>query len=122
MKMHERKTERKLDRDERKEQKEMVVSPSANKVRASLLITCKQLLETINLQTSYGLNKRKETKPNTQVYLFFGAMGHHALAGRSTSLSHLAMEELWLNGEDEWKRGGCGWLESQRVSRNPREA
>ena len=47
------------------------------------------------------------------LYLSFGAMGHHALAG-STSLSHLAMEELWLNGEDEWKRGGCGWLERQR--------
>ena len=45
------------------------------------------------------------------LYLSFGEMGHHALAGRSTSLSHLAMEELWLNGEDEWKRGGCGWIE-----------
>ena len=41
----------------------------------------------INLQTSYELNKRKEMKQNTQVYLFFGAMGHHALAGGSTSLS-----------------------------------
>ena len=72
-----------------------------------------------NLQTSNGLNKSKEMKQNTQVYLFFGAMGHHALAGGSTSLSHLAMEGLWLNGEDEWMRGGCGWLERQRVSRNP---
>ena len=40
-------------------------------------------------------------------------MGHHALAGRSTSLSHLVMEELWVNGEDEWKGEGCGWLERQ---------
>ena len=47
------------------------------------------------------------------LYLSFGEMGHHALAG-STSLSHSAMEELWLNGEDEWKRGGCGWIERQR--------
>ena len=31
------------------------------------------------------------------------------------SLSHSAMEEeLWLNGECEWKKGGCGWLERQR--------
>ena len=45
-----------------------------------------------NLQTRYGLNKSKEMKQNTQVYLFFGAMGHHALAGGSTSLSHSAME------------------------------
>ena len=66
------------------------------------------------LQTSYGLNKSKEMKQNTQVYLIIGAMGHHALVGRSTSLSHSAMEELWLNGEDEWKRGGCGWLEAKR--------
>ena len=48
------------------------------------------------------------------LYLSFGEMGHHALAGRSTSLSHSTMEELWLNGEYEWKRGGCGWLERQR--------
>ena len=75
-----------------------------------------------NLQTSCGLKKSKEMKQNTQVYLFFGAMDHHALAGRSTSLSHSAMEELWLNREDEWMRGGCGWLERQRVSRHPREA
>ena len=47
------------------------------------------------------------------LYLSLGEMGHHALAG-STSLSHSAMEELWLNGGDEWKRGGCGWLERQR--------
>ena len=50
----------------------------------------------------------------TILYLFFGEMGHHALARRSTSLSHSVMEELWLNVEDEWKRGGCGWLERQR--------
>ena len=72
-----------------------------------------------NLETRYGLNKSKEMKQNTQVYLFFGAMGHHALAGGSTSLSHSAMEDLWLNQEDEWKRGGCGWLERKRVSRHP---
>ena len=48
------------------------------------------------------------------LYLSFGEMGHHALAG-STSLSHSAMEELWLNREDEWKRGGCGWLERQKI-------
>ena len=48
------------------------------------------------------------------LYLSFGEMGHHALVG-STSLSHSAMEEeLWLNGECEWKRGGCGWLERKR--------
>ena len=70
--------------------------------------------ENKNLQTSYGLDKNKETKQNTHVYLLFGAMGHHALAGRSTYLSHSAMEELWLNGEDEWKGEGCGWLERQR--------
>ena len=57
----------------------------------------------------------KKTHKQIAVYLFFGAMGHHALAGGSTSLSHSAMEEeLWLNGECEWKRGGCGWLERQR--------
>ena len=71
------------------------------------------------LQTNYGLNKSKEMKQNTQLYLFFGAMGHHALAGGSTSLSHSAMEELWLNGEGEWKRGGCGWLDMERVLRHP---
>ena len=64
----------------------------------------------------------KKTHKQTMVYLFFGAMGHHALAGGSTSLSHSAMEDLWLNGEDEWMRGGCGWLERQRVSRNPQAA
>ena len=53
--------------------------------------------ENENLQTRYGLDKSKEIKQNTHVYLLFGAMGHHALAGRSTSLSLLAMEELWLN-------------------------
>ena len=71
-----------------------------------------------NLQTSYGLNKCKEMKQNTQVYLFFGAMGHHSLARGSTSLSHSAMEEIWLNGEDEWKRGDVGGLrgkESQGI-------
>ena len=35
--------------------------------------------ENENLQTSYGLDKRKEKKQNTHVYLLFGAMGHHAL-------------------------------------------
>ena len=54
--------------------------------------------ENENLQTSYALDKSKETKQNTHVYLLFGAMGHHAMAGRSASLSLLAMEELWLNG------------------------
>ena len=33
----------------------------------------------------------------------------------STFLSHSAMEEeLWLNGENEWKREGCGWLERKK--------
>ena len=42
-------------------------------------------------------------------------MGHRALARRKYFLSHLAMEEeLWLNGEGEWKGEGCGWLEKQR--------
>ena len=60
------------------------------------------------------LNYQRKHINKTRLYLSFGEMGHHALAGRSTSLSHSAMEELWLNGEDEWKRGGCGWLERQR--------
>ena len=47
------------------------------------------------------------------LYLSFGEMGHRALVG-STSLSHSTMEELWLNGRDEWKRGGFGRLERQR--------
>ena len=87
--------------------------------------TYKQLLEIKDLQNKlrnkparkYGLENNQATKKKHEqikVYLFFGAMGHHALAGRSTSLSHLAMEELWLNREDEWKRGGCGWLERKR--------
>ena len=50
------------------------------------------------------------------LYLSFGEMGHHALAG-STSLSHSAMEELWLNGWMEERV--CGWLERQRVSKHP---
>ena len=62
-------------------------------------------------KTTKLLNK---THKQIMLYLSFGEMGHHALAGRSTSLSHLEMEELWLNGEDEWKRGGCGWLERKR--------
>ena len=33
----------------------------------------------------------------TMVYLLFGVMGHHSLVGRSTSLSLLVLEELWLN-------------------------
>ena len=49
-------------------------------------------IENENLQTSYGLDKSKETKKNTHVYLLFGAMGHHALARRSTSLS---LSWLW---------------------------
>ena len=33
----------------------------------------------------------------------------------STSLSHSTMdEELWVNGENGWRREGCGWLERQR--------
>ena len=40
----------------------------------------------------------KQIHKKIMVYLLFGAMGHHALAGRSTSLSLLTMEELWLNG------------------------
>ena len=40
----------------------------------------------------------KKTHKKITVYIFFGAMGHHALVGRSASLSHLAMGELWLNG------------------------
>ena len=75
--------------------------------------------ENENLQTSYRLDKSKETKQNTHVYLLFGAMGHHALAGRGTSLSLLAMEELWLNGGMNGGEEGCGWLERQRVSRHP---
>ena len=56
----------------------------------------------------------KKTHKQIVAYLFFGAMGHHALARGSTSLTHLVMQELWLNGEDEWTRGGCGWLERQK--------
>ena len=78
--------------------------------------------ENKNLQTSYGLDKNKETKQNTHAYLLFGAMGHHALVGRSTSLSLLAMEELWLNGGMDGVQEGSGWLERQRVSRHPRVA
>ena len=78
-------------------------NPLANNVGVPLLITYKNILENLqreneNLQTSNGLDKIKYTKQNTHVYLLFGAMGHHALAGRSTSLSLLEMEELWLNG------------------------
>ena len=51
----------------------------------------------------------KQIHKQTMLYLLFGAMGHHALAGRSTSLSLLAMEELRLNGEAEWMRGGM-WV------------
>ena len=72
-----------------------------------------------NLQTSYGLNKSKEMKQNTQVSLYFGAMGHHALAG-STSLSHSAMEEeLWLNGEMIGRERDVGSLRGKYVSRYP---
>ena len=85
--------------------KNQMENPSANNVRVPLLITCKNVLENLqreneNPQTSNGLDKRKYTKQNTHVYLLFGAMGHHALARRSTSLSLslLAMEELWING------------------------
>ena len=65
------------------------------------------------------LNQQSKHINKTMLYLSFGEMGNHALARRSTSLSHSTMEELWLNGEDEWVRGGCGWLERQRVSRHP---
>ena len=67
-------------------------------------------------KTTKLLNKAYK---QTMLYLFSHAMGHHALARRSTSLSDSAMKELWLNGEDERKGGGCGWLERQRVLRNP---
>ena len=40
----------------------------------------------------------KKIHEQTMVYLLFGAIGYHALDGRSTSLSLLAMEDLWLNG------------------------
>ena len=64
--------------------------------------------ENENLQTSYELDKSKEIKKNTHVYLLFGAMGHHALAGRSTSLSlgYGGVMDQWRN---EWMRGGM-WV------------
>ena len=77
----------------------------------------------INLQTSYELDKNKETKQNTHVYLLFGAMGHHVLAERSTSLSlSLGNGGAMAQWENEWLIGGCGWLERQRVSRHRRVA
>ena len=54
-----------------------------------------------------------------QDYTSFGEMGHHALAGRKhlpISLNNGGAMAQW---GDEWKRGGCGWLEIQRVSRHP---
>ena len=63
----------------------------------------------VRKQLSYQIKHINKTR----LYLSFCEMGHHALVG-STSLSHSTMEELWLNGEDEWKRRGCGWLERQR--------
>ena len=82
--------------------KKQIENLSANNVRVPLLITYKNVLENMqrenkNLQTSNGLDKSKYTQKNTHVYLLFGAMGHHAPAGRSISLSLLAMEDLWLN-------------------------
>ena len=66
--------------------------------------------ENKNLQTSYGLDKSKEIKHNTHVYLLFGAMGHHALARKSTSLSlsvgYGGAMDQWRN---VWRRGGM-WV------------
>ena len=47
----------------------------------------------------------------TMSYLLFGAMGHHALAGRSTSLSlgYGGVMDQWRN---EWMRGGM-WVASE---------
>ena len=53
------------------------------------------------------------------LYLSFGEMGHHALAGRSTSVSHSAMEELWLNGKMSGREGDVGGLRGKEVSRHP---
>ena len=52
------------------------------------------------------------------LYLSFGEMGHHALAG-STSISHSAMEELWLNGKMSGREGDVVGLRGKEVSRNP---
>ena len=69
--------------------------------------TCK---ENENLQTRNGLDKIKYTKQNTHVYLLFGAMAHHALAGRSTSLSlSLGNGGAMAQWENECMRGGM-WV------------
>ena len=62
----------------------------------------------------------KQIHKQTMLYILFGGMGHHALAGRSTSLS-LGNGGAMAQWENEWMRGECGWLERQRVSRNTKE-
>ena len=66
--------------------------------------------ENENLQTSYRLGESKEMKQNTHVYLVFGARGHHALVGRSTSLSlSLGYGGAMAQWRNEWMRGGM-WV------------
>ena len=59
---------------------------------------------------------------NTMLYLSFGEMGHHALAGRSTSLSHSAMEEYGSMGKMSGREGDVSGLRGTEVSRYPRVA
>ena len=73
------------------------------------------------MQTNNGLDKSKQTKQNTHVYLIFGGMGYRTLAGRNTSLS-LGNGGAMAQWENEWMREGCAWIERQRVSRHPQAA
>ena len=50
----------------------------------------------------------KQIHKQTMVYLLFGAMGHHALARRSASLS-LGYGGAMAQWRNEWMRGGM-WV------------
>ena len=60
----------------------------------------------------------KKTHKQIVVYLFFGEMGHHALARRSTSLTQ-QWRSYGLMGKMSGREGDVGGLRGKEVSRHP---
>ena len=83
-------------------------------LRVSLPITCKQLLETRNLQkhvrhkpaNKNGLDKNKETKQNTHVYLLFDGIGPPCPGLKK----HLSLLDGGAMAQCRWRRGSVGGL------------
>ena len=102
----EKEKKNKQNRTEIQNKNQRKMKPLCKQGQGLAPIPCKNMLE--NLQTNMGYIKlNKQNKIN--ILTSFGGMGHHALAGRSTSLS-LSWQWGSYGSMEGWMRGSVGGL------------